>query len=162
MKLILVLVFLEFLKCFLPLLPSLIPQHLFRAAPTPAAPDLVVFFFFFFTASNFTSLVLGVRNFRCCAGFSPVGESGGCSLMAIRGLFIAPTSLVKRGISGAWATGAVIPRLWSTGSAVVAHGLGCPGACVIFSDHGSNPYLPRWQVDSVPLSHQGSPDLVIF
>ena len=142
---------------------STVTHSLAQVPPTPAAPDLVVFcFVFFFTAYNFTYLVLGVRNLRCCAGFSPDGESRGCSLMAIRGLFIAVTSLVEHGISGAWATVAVIPRLWSTGSVIVAHGLGCPGACGIFSDHGSNPYLPHWQADSLPLSHQGSPDLVIF
>ena len=36
-------------------------------------------------------------------------------------------------------------------------GLSCPKARGIFPDQGSNPCLLHWQVDSVPLSHQGSP-----
>ena len=48
------------------------------------------------------------------------------------------------------------PRLWSSGSIVVVHGLSCSMACGIFLDQGSNPCLLHWQVDSVPLSHQRS------
>ena len=36
----------------------------------------------------------------------------------------------------------------------MAHRLSCSG---IFPDQGSNPGLLRWQADSLPLSHQGSP-----
>ena len=50
----------------------------------------------------------------------------------------------------------VIPRLWSTGSIVVAHRLSCFAACGIFLDQGSNLCLLHWQADSLPLSHQGS------
>ena len=35
-------------------------------------------------------------------------------------------------------------------------GLSCSVACGIFLDQGSNPCLLHWQVDSLPLSHQGS------
>ena len=49
------------------------------------------------------------------------------------------------------------PRLWGTGSIVVAHGLCCPSACGIFPDQGSNSCLLHWQTDSLPLSCQGSP-----
>ena len=49
-------------------------------------------------------------------------------------------------------------QLWSIGSAVVAHRLSRPMACGIFLDQGSNPCLLHWQVDSLPLSHQGSPE----
>ena len=38
----------------------------------------------------------------------------------------------------------------------VAHGLSCFAACGIFLDQGLNLHLPHWQVDSLPLSHQGS------
>ena len=47
--------------------------------------------------------------------------------------------------------------LQSTGSTVVTHGLNRTSACEIFPDQGSNPCLLHWQVNSSPLSHQGSP-----
>ena len=50
-----------------------------------------------------------------------------------------------------------VPGLQSTGSIVVWHGLSCSEACEIFPDQGSNLCLLHWQVDSLPLSHQGSP-----
>ena len=40
-----------------------------------------------------------------------------------------------------------------------AQGLSWSTACRIFPDQGSNPYLLHWQVDSLPLSHLGSPSL---
>ena len=39
----------------------------------------------------------------------------------------------------------------------MGHGLSCSEAFVIFSQQRSNPCLLHWQVDSLPLSHQGSP-----
>ena len=39
----------------------------------------------------------------------------------------------------------------------MVHKLHCSMACGIFPDQGWNPHLPNWQVDSSPLSHQGSP-----
>ena len=35
-------------------------------------------------------------------------------------------------------------------------------ACGIFPDQGSNPCLLHWQVDSLPLNHQGSPGKVFL
>ena len=35
--------------------------------------------------------------------------------------------------------------------------LRCSSTCGILPDQGSNPWLPQWQEDSLPLSHQGSP-----
>ena len=46
--------------------------------------------------------------------------------------------------------------LEGTGTAVVARGLSFSKACGIFPDQGSNLRLLHWQVDSLPLSHQGS------
>ena len=54
----------------------------------------------------------------------------------------------------------VAPGPWSTGSVVAMHGLNCSSACGIFPDQGSNPCLVHWQVDSLPLSHQGIPHLL--
>ena len=53
-------------------------------------------------------------------------------------------------------------RLRSTGSEVVAHGLSCSPACGIFLDQGLNPHLLHWQVDSLLLSHLGSPLAIIY
>ena len=41
-------------------------------------------------------------------------------------------------------------------------GLNCSLACGIFPDEVSNQCLLHWQVDSLPLSHQGSPFCFIF
>ena len=51
-------------------------------------------------------------------------------------------------------------RLYSTDSVVKAHRLSCSVACGIFLDQRSNPCLLHWQVDSLPLSHQGSHEFV--
>ena len=47
--------------------------------------------------------------------------------------------------------------LQSTGSVVVVNGLSCSSVCGIFLDQGWNPCPVHWQVNSLPLSHQGSP-----
>ena len=52
------------------------------------------------------------------------------------------------------------PWLWSTGSVVVAHGLCYSRARGIFPDQGSSLCLLHRQVDSLALSHQGSPGVV--
>ena len=39
---------------------------------------------------------------------------------------------------------------------VVAHRLSCSMACGVFLGQGANPCPLHWQVDSLPLSHQGS------
>ena len=51
-----------------------------------------------------------------------------------------------------------VPRLQSSGSIVVTHGLSCSEACGVFPDQGLNPCLLNWQVNFLPLSHQGSPE----
>ena len=42
------------------------------------------------------------------------------------------------------------------------HRLSCPEECEIFLDQGSNSCLLHWQMDSLPLSHQGSPLHLFF
>ena len=44
---------------------------------------------------------------------------------------------------------------------VVVHGLHCSEACGIFMDQGLNPCFLRWQEDSLPQSHQGSPVFIL-
>ena len=63
------------------------------------------------------------------------------------------------GLQKLWLVGSAVaaPRVQSTGSTVVAHGLSCSVVCGVFPDQRSNPCLLHWQVDSLLLSHQGSP-----
>ena len=96
----------------------------------------------------FTYLSLAVLGLCYYVGFSLVT---GFSLVAVCGLLLAVASLVaEHGLEGALAT------------VVGAHGLSCSTACGSFLDQGSNPCLLHWQVDSLPLSHQGSPICYIY
>ena len=47
-------------------------------------------------------------------------------------------------------------------SQTLEHRLSCSTACGIFPNQGWNPCLLHGQMDSLPLSHQGSPPLVYF
>ena len=94
--------------------------------------------------------VLAVLGPCCCVGFSPV---------AVNGVLIAVASFVaEHGFKGAQVSVVVVLGLQSTCSIVVVHGLSYFEACGIFPDQGLNPYLLHWQADSLPLSHQGSPN----
>ena len=83
-------------------------------------------------------------------GFSLAAESRGCSLHAMYTLLVAVASLVAA------------PRLYSTGSVVVACGISCSAAGGILPDQGSNLWLLHWQVDSLPLSPQESPRMFVL
>ena len=86
----------------------------------------------------------------CC--FSLVVMNGGYSLVVMRGLLLL------------WSMGFRVHRLsscssWTlgcVGSIVVVNGLSCPMARGISADQGWRPCLLHWQVDSLPLSIQGS------
>ena len=100
---------------------------------------------------------------RCCADFSLVVESGGYSLDVVHGFLIGEASLVmEHRLWDMQVSVVVTAGLKSTGSIAVAHGLSCSLACGIFLDQGLNLCLLRWQVDSLPLSHQGSPCFFLF
>ena len=83
----------------------------------------------------------------------------------MRGLSLVAAS---RRHSSSWCAGLSLSRpllLRSTcsrraGSVVVAHGPSCSAAYGIFPDQGSNPCPLRWQADSQPLHHQGSPSFL--
>ena len=94
------------------------------------------FFFFFWLCWVFLAVLMG---------FSLVAVSRGYSLLVVHRHLIAVASLVAA------------PRLWSTGSVVMARRLSCSATCGIFPDQGSYLCLLHWQADSLPLSHQGSP-----
>ena len=73
---------------------------------------------------------------RCRTDFSLVAVSGGSSLVVVCCLL----------------------SMWSMDSIAVAHGPSCSMTGGIFLDQGLNSCLLHWQADSLPLSHQGSPD----
>ena len=111
----------------------------------------------YFNVSLFTLALLGLR---CCAGFSLVQRAGAtlnlrCVGISLRWLFFGSSGFRHMGFS------AVAPGLKSTGSVVVANELCCPPARWVFLDPGLNPCLLHWHEDSLPLSHQGSPRLLL-
>ena len=83
-------------------------------------------------------------------GLSLIAASGGHSSSRCAGLSLSRPLLLR-------STGSR-----RAGSVIVAHGPSCSVACGIFPDQGSNPCPLRWQADSQPLRHQGSPDLQVF
>ena len=85
---------------------------------------------------------------------SPVVASGGYSSLW-RLLLLWSKGSRARELQQLWHVSSVIaaPRLSSTGSTVVVHGLSCPAACGIFLDQGLNLGLLHWLEDSSPLSH---------
>ena len=74
----------------------------------------------------------------CTRAFCSCGEQG-----------LLSTAMSSFSCCGTWALGT-----WA--SVVATHRLSCPKACVIFPDQGLNLFL-HCQVDSLPLSHQESP-----
>ena len=61
-----------------------------------------------------------------------------------------------------WSDLAHTHRLENSVSLVVPLGLRCSMACGVLQDQGLNPCLLHWQVDSSPLSQQGSPILCFW
>ena len=102
-------------------------------------------FFFFF---NFYFWLCWV--FVSVRGLSLVAANGSHSSSRCTGLSLSrPLLLRSTGSSRA-------------GSVVVAHGPSCSAACGIFPNQGSNPCPLRWQADSQPLRHQGSPTFYLL
>ena len=94
---------------------------------------------------------MAVAGLYCHVGFSPVAASRSHSLVAVLRLCTVVASL------------AVEHRLEGTQASVaVAHRLSCSMSRGIFLDQGLNPCLLHWQIDSLPLSHQGSPEGKFF
>ena len=82
----------------------------------------------------------GKRTSHCggffCCGAQALGQVGFSSLQHVGSAVVAL-------------------RLYNTCLIVVAHGLSCSAICGIFPDQGLNWYPLHWQVDSLPLTHQG-------
>ena len=84
-----------------------------------------------------------------------------------RGL-TAAASLVEHRLQGMRASVAATHGLWSIGyyrallnNWALEYGPSGSTACGIFPDQGSNSFLLHRQMDSLPLSHQGSPRLYL-
>ena len=85
-----------------------------------------------------------------------------------RRLVAVASLVVEHSLESMWASvmqrmGLVVAvyRFLNTGS-IAVHELSCSMACGIFLEQGWNPCLLNWQVDSLLLSHQGSPWWVSF
>ena len=83
-----------------------------------------------------SKLLLLFYLFMAVPGLSLVAASRGYSAVVVLGLLIAMLFLLRSLGSRVWA------------SVIVAHGLSCPTACGIFSNHGWNPCPLNWQTGS--------------
>ena len=89
---------------------------------------------------------------------SPAPGSGRYSLDAVCVLLIEVASFVLEHSLRVYR----LQSLQDAGSAVMAHRLGCPAACRIFPDQGSNQCPLRCKAVSQPQDRQGSPILPIL
>ena len=89
------------------------------------------------------------------AGHTHRGSSLLCGLSSSRGA--SRSHCVGFSCCGAWTLGWAGFSSCGTRTLVVAHGLRCSATFRIFPDQGSNLCLLYWQVNSLPLNHQGSP-----
>ena len=123
------------------------PAHLLTMALKSSDVSRCHFFFFFLSV---ISLCWG-KDYSLAVG------SKGYSLVAVHRLLAAMAPFVENGLSVTRASVIAAPGLQSPSSVVVAKGLSCFTACEIFLDQWLNLCLLHWQVDSLPLRHQGSP-----
>ena len=90
----------------------------------------------------------------CYSGFSLVAVSGGCPEVAVSELLIAEASLaLEHRFRELRLQHLQLPGSRAQGQFTVS----CSSACGILPDQELNSCLLHGQVDSLPLSHQGSP-----
>ena len=109
----------------------------------------------FIIYSSFFPLIYG------CTGFSPL-----CGLLSSCGAWgshCGSFCSCRAQALGAWASVAVAQGLSRCSSRnrlnSCGHWLSCSTACGIFLDQRSNLCLLHWKMDSLPLSHEGSPTI---
>ena len=110
-----------------------------------------LYFFFIF---RLCWIFIAVRAFPSGAKHGPLSSCGAGGLSRCRAQAL--------GLAGFSSCGVWAQQLWLPGSLAVVHGLSCPVARGIFQDQGLNCCLRHWQVDSLPLRHQGSPEAPFF
>ena len=111
----------------------------------------------------FGFIYFGCAGSSLLCGFSPsCSEQGLLSGCAVRASHGCDFSCCGAQALGKRPSVVVACGLQSTGSVVVANGLSCPESCGVFLDQGLNLCLLYWRADSLPLSHQGSPDQQIL
>ena len=140
--------------------------------PLPLPPR-GVYMFVLYVCASISALKIIFKNFLFifgCTGssllrglFSSSGEQGLLSSCSGQASHCGGFSCCGARAQGTWASAAVahgsvvvVPRLSSTNSVGVAHRIICSMAHGILLSQESNPCLLYWQVDSLPLSHQGS------
>ena len=112
---------------------------------------------------------------HCCTGSPLALRSGGYSLVVVHGLIAGASLLMRHRPQGVQASAkagfskssrlqqktsasvVVTPRLQSTGSVAVVHGLSCHIARELFLDQLLNPYLLHWQVEPLTTEPPGKP-----
>ena len=116
-------------------------------------PRYSFFFFFFFFLRQFYLFIYG------CAGSSLLPGLGLFSSCRVRA-----SLAVERGLQGhrlqqlrRVGSAVAVPGFLSTVSIAVVHWLSCSVTRGVFLYQESNPGLLHGRVDSLPLSHQGSP-----
>ena len=92
-----------------------------------------------------------------CVGFSLVEANGGYCLVAVSRLGIGAASLLQSTV----AVVCGLQQLRHAASTDVVHELSCSNARGTFPDQGSNLCLLHWQANSSPLSHHGSPLILL-
>ena len=109
-------------------------------------------FFFFFFLSHFIIYFWLYQVMVAVQTFLQLQRTGATVMHRLP--IVVASLVVETGYSSCGTWGQQLGLLQSTGTTVAAHGLSCSAACGIFLDQGSN--LCLLQVDSLPLSHQGS------
>ena len=104
------------------------------------------------------SLFLAGLGLCCCSGSSLVTV---CGLLTVVSSLVKSMGYMVRGLQQLWHIGSmvVVHGFLSAGLIVVARRLSCFAACGILLDWGLNPHLLHWQAVSLPLSHQGRPQV---
>ena len=111
-----------------------------------------------------------VLGLHCCVKFfSSCGKWGllsSCSEQTFHGSGFSYCGAWALGHAGFVRCGTWAQYPWLLNSRAQAldemHGVSCSMACGIFLDQGSNPCLLHWQTNSLPLSHQETPEITFL